>query len=157
MPQGAPSPPKMEVKKLHETASLPFRAYEDSIGLDVSAHLLTETGRPNNAIVSPNMTRAIGTGLICIAPPGFFISVCSRSGMAQKSVFVANSPGIIDPDYRGEVIILLYNGGHLPFYIKHEDRIAQLVLLPRPPFVNLSEVKSFMPTARGDQGFGSTG
>lgn len=96
------------------------------------------------------------TGIQILAPLGFAATVFSRSGLAMKSIWVANAPGLIDPDYRGELFILLYNGGNESFILSHETRIAQLVLLPTftPP---ISESSIPNDTLRGPSGFGSTG
>jgi dUTP pyrophosphatase len=71
-------------------------------------------------------------------------------------VFVANAPGIVDPDYTGEIRIILFNGGIEPFFIKHGDRIAQLLVVPfaAPSVV---EIEGLPETPRGERGFGSTG
>lgn len=143
----------------------------NSVGADIHAYCKTETGRPSKIMIPAKATRAIPTGLVVavpqsvpvagyVAPEPMAIFVCSRSGLArEKSIFVTNSPGIIDPDYRGEILVLLYNGGHEAHYVQHDDRIAQLVLVPTPrPYlqespVNLQEEQ----TTRGAAGFGSTG
>lgn len=148
----------IQVKRLHEQVKLPTRGTPASIGLDVHAYLISESGRINTAIIPPRMTRLIPTGLIVLPPPGHAIFVCSRSGLAQGSIFVTNSPGIIDPDYQGEIKILLYNGHHESYYVKHDDRIAQLVVLPIPPLFQVTETLNLPETSlRGSAGFGSTG
>jgi dUTP pyrophosphatase len=146
--------------KLHPEASPPFRAYGESVGVDLSACLITNSGRPNTAIIGPRMTKAIHTGIALLAPKGFCILVCSRSGMATKSVFVTNAPGVVDPDYTGEMIVLLYNGGVENLYVKHGDRIAQAIVVPfaacqlvEAPAVPETDSEFF----RGPRGFGSTG
>ena len=100
----------------------------------------------------------IPTGLVVIAPPGFYIEVFSRSGFAKDSIMVANAPGLIDPDYIGEIKVLLYNGGHSSIYIEHGMRIAQLVV-KRLDLISydVEEITSLPRTLRGDSGFGSTG
>jgi dUTP pyrophosphatase len=81
----------------------------------------------------------------------------SRSGLAKNGVFVANAPGIVDPDYSGELIILLYNGSYETHYVAHEHRIAQLILTPIWPCA-IGELDILPPpVGRGDRGFGSTG
>lgn len=128
-----------------------------AIGLDVFAFLLTESGRRNNLLIPPGETRNIPTGLLIQPPEGTFVMVCSRSGMAQDSLFVANQPGIVDPDYRGELKVLLYNGStHESVYIQNEQRIAQLIVLPAL-FVSCFAVEALSETSRGGDGFGSTG
>lgn len=82
--------------------------------------------------------------------------VVSRSGLALRGIFVTNAPGILDPDYRGEIEVLLYNGGHEAHYVKHGDRIAQLIFAPFTP-ASVREVEALSETERGAKGFGSTG
>lgn len=148
----------VEFKKIHEDALMPYKATPNSVGLDIHARLISDTGRPNKMLVPPNNTRLVPTGLIAIAPPGHALLVCSRSGLAKdSSVFVTNAPGVIDPDYRGELMVLLYNGGVQSFYVEHEMRIAQLLCLPILP-AQFMEVKNVnMNTLRGEKGFGSSG
>lgn len=83
--------------------------------------------------------------------------VRSRSGLAAKSgVFVLNSPGTIDSDYRGEVKVILANLGPAPFVVRRGDRVAQMVFMLVPD-VLLTEVEVLTETERGAGGFGSTG
>jgi dUTP pyrophosphatase len=147
---------ELEVLYLSNGASPPFRAYEESAAYDLSACLLNDAGRPFTATIAPSTTKLIGTGLALRPPFGHIILVCSRSGFAANGVFVANAPGVVDPDYTGEIKIILYNGSLEPFYVRHKDRIAQALVVP---FVSpsLSEVKEFPTTPRGTAGFGSTG
>lgn len=153
-----PHAPLLAIKRMHKDVKLPFRGTENSIGLDLHAHLLTESGRPNTAIVSPRSTRGIPTGIIAAPPPGHALFVCSRSGLAKSnSIFVTNAPGVIDPDFRGEIVVLLYNGGHESYYVRHGDRVGQLVCLPCA-IVEIQELPNLkLDTPRGDKGFGSTG
>jgi dUTP pyrophosphatase len=148
--------PIIKFQKLHPDALLPVRMTRESIGLDVSAFLLTETGRQNNLLIPPGNTRNVPTRLLIEPPRGYWVAVCSRSGLASKSVVVANAPGVIDPDYRGELRVLLYNGSNESVYVQHEQRIAQLVLLPAHLAAALS-VTELSKTERGSGGFGSTG
>jgi dUTP pyrophosphatase len=149
-------------KKLHPLATLPIRGTSNSVGVDIHAMLLTEDNRPNTAIIPPRNTRSIPTGLAVMVPSRdaktiHFIQVCSRSGMALKSIFVANAPGIVDPDYTGEIRVLLYNGGVEAHYVKHGDRIAQLILTTTPIY-EIRYMETELPqTERGARGFGSTG
>lgn len=146
----------LKFKKLHEEAILPKSWTKGSVGLDIHAFVMSETNRRNTVLIPPRNTRNISTGLLIEPPPGHFIMVCSRSGLASQSVWVANAPGIIDPDYRGEVRVLLYNGGLESHYVKHGDRIAQLFLMPVIAGTCI-EVKELSQTERGERGFGSTG
>lgn len=154
----AASLPAVAIKRMYADVKLPTRATSNSIGLDLYAFLVSEAGRPNTALIPPRATRPIPTGIIAAPPQGYALFVCSRSGLARSnSVFVTNSPGVIDPDYRGEILVLLYNGGHESYYVRHEDRIGQLVCLPSP-LVGIEELPSLdLKTKRGNAGFGSTG
>ena len=143
-------------KKLHPDAILPRRWSDDAVGFDVHAYLLSDTNRRNTRLIPPNNTANIPTGLLIQPPPGFMVLVCSRSGLAAKSIFVVNGPGIIDPDYRGELRVLLYNGGIEAHYVQHEDRIAQILLMP-VTLTTIVELTELTPTKRGESGIGSTG
>jgi dUTP pyrophosphatase len=91
-------------------------------------------------------------------PMGYEVQVRSRSGLALKTgVFVLNSPGTIDADYRGEVKVILANSGTEPFTIKRGDRIAQLVVAPVAHDIDFEENVEISATERGAGGFGHTG
>lgn len=149
---------RLLLKKLHPEVKLPTRAYPTSIGLDLYAFLLTEEERPNSVLIPPGNVRPIRTGLAfggCDPSLGF-ATVCSRSGLAAEGIFVANAPGIIDPEYRGEILVLLFNGSNGSHYVRHGDRVGQIVvnlLTTWDPF----EADFLTETERGDKGFGSTG
>jgi dUTP pyrophosphatase len=100
---------------------------------------------------------AVPTGLQVSVPPGYEIQVRPRSGLAIKhGVTLANPPGTIDADYRGELMVLMINLGAAPFRVERGMRIAQLVVAPVLP-VSVLEVESLDETTRGSGGFGSTG
>ena len=105
----------------------------------------------------PREVALIPTGLCMEIPEGYEGQIRPRSGMAIKSgVTVLNSPGTIDPDYRGELKVCLVNHGGSAYPIKAGDRIAQLVICPvaKPEFIQVEELSD---TSRGTGGFGSTG
>lgn len=145
------------VFRLDKRAKMPIKALDSAIGFDIHAFLLTESGRPSKKAIGRTETVKVPTGLVLRAPSGHFIQVCSRSGLAAKSVFVANAPGIIDPDYTGELFVLLHNSGHETHWIEHEHRIAQIILLPIPCCEVAEEEEAPSGVGRGDAGFGSTG
>jgi len=149
----------LQVCRLHPEAILPKRALEFSVGYDISAHMLTESGRPSSRIIPAQSTSMIPTALVCIPPEGGFLLVCSRSGLASRGVFVANAPGVVDPDYTGEVKVLLVNTSFESHHVCHGDRIAQLLILPLPFLREVEEitVADLPKTPRGASGFGSTG
>lgn len=149
-------PPSLLWVKLHAQASEPFLAYNESAAYDLAACLWSDTNRPNNLILPPRFTRMVPTGLALRPPTGHLVLICSRSGMAAKSVFVANGPGVVDPTYTGEIQVLLYNGGLESFHIRHGDRIAQALIVPFAA-VSLLQTTSLPQTERGDKGFGSSG
>lgn len=150
---------KVFIKKLYPEVTLPSRAYPSDVGFDLHAFLLTESGRKNNLLVPPRTTRPVPTG-IALEPywesDPTFIMVCSRSGLASQSIFVANAPGIVDPGYRGEIMVLLYNGSHESYYVQHGQRIAQLILTPAlvPELIQADQLSE---SPRGEKGFGSSG
>jgi dUTP pyrophosphatase len=150
-------PIKLKFVKMHPAVQLPRNWSAESVGYDVHAFLLNENGRESKALVPPRAVANLHTGLMIEPPKGHFVMVCSRSGLAKQSgIFVANAPGIVDPDYRGELRVLLYNGGFQSHYVQHNDRIAQLVVVPAVSVV-IEEVPKLSETVRGEAGLGSTG
>ncbi len=108
-------------------------------------------------VLAPGERAAVPTGLVLELPAGYEGQVRPRSGLAlREGVTVANAPGTVDSDYRGEVRVLLVNLSTTPFTVRRGDRIAQLVVAPvvSASFVEAAELAD---TARGDGGFGSTG
>jgi dUTP pyrophosphatase len=108
-------------------------------------------------ILEPGQRVLVPTGLEMAVPPGYEAQVRPRSGLAlTHGIIVPNTPGTIDPDYRGEVKIILLNMGTEPFAIQRGMRIAQMVILPAVQ-ADVRTVDELPPTGRGDGGFGSTG
>lgn len=101
-------------------------------------------------------TKVIGTGLFVAVPRGFELQVRSRSGMSINGITVANAPGTIDSDYRGEIKVIIHNGSTRPFQVNAGDRVAQIVLCPIAR-VNWYITDELDSTDRGEGGFGSTG
>ena len=101
--------------------------------------------------------KKINTDLRVQIPQGFFGAVYPRSSTGVKrQLMLANTVGVIDSDYRGEIMIFMYNYGNDPQVIKNGDRIAQLVIQPYEK-CELVQVESLDETDRGESGFGSTG
>ena len=139
-------PPR--VKRLHPDATLPTRAHDLDAGWDLHA---LEHDR-----LQPGETRMIRTGIAIAVPVGQVGDVRSRSGLASRNITVTNSPGTLDPGYRGEVKVLLSNRTRRRFTINPGDRIAQLVFT----YTNtqpLQLVDELDTSDRGEAGFGSTG
>jgi dUTP pyrophosphatase len=150
---------QLKCTRLYKDVRLPRVATEASIGADVYAYLKSEQGTPIKLALPPGLTRIVPTGLVAVAEPPYSILVCSRSGLAMRSIFVTNSPGVVDPDYRGEIKILLHNASGQPHWIEHGDRVAQIIMVPIPvPEVSESTMDLRQLTSlRGEAGFGSTG
>lgn len=135
----------MTFEKLHEDAVIPHYQTIGSAGLDL--HSIEA------AIIEPGKWSLVGTGLTVKLPKGTEGQVRSRSGLAAKhGVFVLNSPGTIDEDYRGEIKVILYNASDSTFSVEKGDRIAQLVVSPIYKLSGLT-----LDIIREDKGFGSTG
>ena len=128
---------------------LPARATPQAAGYDIRSAI--------EVVLNPGEIRLISTGLIMELPEGMECQVRPRSGLALKyGITLPNSPGTIDPDYRGEVKIIIQNLGSEQVTLIRGERVAQLVfsLFESP---EVSEVKELSSTGRGEDGFGSTG
>jgi dUTP pyrophosphatase len=137
--------------RLPHGEGLPLPAYASlgAAGMDVVS--------AEDVTLAPLARHAVATGLAMAIPHGFEVQVRPRSGLALKhGVTVANAPGTIDSDYRGELKVILVNLGTEPFAILRGDRVAQLVLAPVVQ-AGWLEVEALDETARGAGGFGSTG
>jgi dUTP pyrophosphatase len=136
--------------KLNEHATLPTRAHDNDAGLDLYA---AEPAR-----LAPGARVSVGTGLAVQIPDGMGGLVLPRSGLALKhGVTLVNSPGLIDPGYRGEVRVLLLNTDPtLEFQITPGDRIAQLLLVP-VAHASPQQADALDESTRGVGGFGSSG
>jgi dUTP pyrophosphatase len=137
------------VKRLHEGATMPARAYEGDAGLDLSASERVE--------LEPGARAVVGTGLAVAIPAGHAGFVQPRSGLAARhGIAVVNSPGLVDSGYRGEVkVVLLNTDRDEPFVVEPGMRIAQLVVVPvaTPPALEVQELPA---SERGEKGFGSS-
>ena len=136
--------------RLNQQATLPTRAHDDDAGLDLYA--------AESARLAPGARVSVGTGLAVQIPEGIGGLVLPRSGMALKhGVTLVNSPGLIDPGYRGELRVLLLNTDRtLEFQIASGDRIAQLLLVP-VAHASPRLADALDESTRGEGGFGSSG
>jgi dUTP pyrophosphatase len=147
--------PEVRFRRLPHGAGLPLPAYQSAhaAGLDLAAAV------PPDAPVTlaPLGRTMIATGFAMALPDGFEAQVRPRSGLAARhGVTVLNTPGTIDADYRGEILVILVNLGSEPFVVTRGMRIAQLVVAPVAR-ADVTEVTMLEDTARGAGGFGSTG
>ncbi len=141
----------LQIKRVRTQAVLPERATQGSAGLDLRACTTGET------CFMPGETAVLPTGLAVALPQGCVGLVFGRSGLGiRHGIVPANAVGVIDADYRGEIMVGLANHSAEPYIIVPGDRIAQLVILPvlTPP---IEEVHNLSETVRGEGGFGSTG
>ncbi len=140
-------PYTLQCLKLSKHAKLPTRATVGSAGLDLYSS--------EDIQLEPNERKIIRTALRVEIPLGYSARITSRSGLAyHQQVDVIT--GIIDSDYRGEILVIPHNFGHLPYLITIGDRIAQMIMEVTPLFLP-KEVNSLPTTERGTGGLGSTG
>lgn len=143
--------PKIAVKKLRENAILPKYGSEFAAGADLYA-LCDE-----DIVFAPNETKFVHTGLAMEIPEGYAGLVYARSGLASKrGLAPANKVGVVDSDYRGEIMVALHNHSGEEQKIASGERIAQLVVTPFLK-VEFEEAETLSETVRGEGGFGSTG
>jgi dUTP pyrophosphatase len=142
--------PQLQVRVLRPGGRVPSRAHPGDAGLDLAA--------AEPADIAPGGRAAVGTGIAVAVPPGHAGLVLPRSGLARRhGVTLANSPGLIDAGYRGELVVALVNLGDAPHRVEAGDRIAQLVVVPVELWA-AAEVDELPPSdGRGEGGFGSTG
>ena len=142
---------KLKIKKLDERANVPTFGSEYSAGADLYALV------DDSIIINPGKTILIRTGLAMEIPKGYAGFIYARSGLAsKKGLAPANKVGVVDADYRGEVMVALHNHSLEEQIVLHGERIAQMVIMPfyKAKFVETDELSD---TIRGAGGFGSTG
>ncbi len=142
----------VNIIKLNPNAILPSYATDCAAGADLYACLDCDS-----VIIQPNQTQFIRTGIALELPQGTVGLIYARSGLACKSGLApANKVGVIDSDYRGEIIVALHNHSQEPKIVENYTRIAQLVITPYL-HATFSVNNTISTTSRGDGGFGSTG
>jgi len=146
---------KVAITRLSHGEGLPLPDYASpgAAGLDLRA--ATQSDDP--LLLPPGERQAIATGIAIALPSGYEGQIRPRSGLALKhGITCLNSPGTIDSDYRGEIQVILINLGQSSFIVRRGDRIAQLVIAPVTQALWI-ETENLDATARGAQGFGSSG
>ena len=142
---------KIKVKKLNDRAVLPVYGSQYAAGADLYACTCEELTR------SPHATVMVPTGIALELPVGYAGFVYARSGLASKrNLAPANKVGVIDCDYRGEVMVALHNHGETAQTVAAGERVAQLVIAPYITAA-FEEAEELSSTVRGEGGFGSTG
>jgi len=142
----------MKVKIVNKSSNdLPEYSTEHAAGMDLRANLTEDV------FLEPLERKLIPTGLFIELPVGYEAQVRPRSGLAlKKGITVLNSPGTIDADYRGEVMVILINLSYEKFIIQHGERIAQMIVA-KHDVVSWESVEILEDTTRGEGGFGHTG
>ena len=141
----------IRVKKLKPSAIIPTYGSAEAAGADLYACL------DEAVVIAPGQTVFVPTGIAMEVPKGCAGLIYARSGLAcKRGLAPANKVGVIDSDYRGELMVALHNHGSIPQTIEPGDRIAQFLIMPviTAQFI---EVESLDETERGAGGFGSTG
>lgn len=144
---------RVPIKRLSDSADIPLPAYqsEGAVGMDVHAAIQGEI------VIKPGEIVSIPCGFAIAVPEGYEAQIRPRSGLAaQHGISIPNTPGTIDPDYRGEIKILLTNLSAESFIVTRGMRIAQMLILPVPR-VEWLEVSELPKTSRAEGGFGHTG
>ncbi len=143
---------ELKVKKLHTGATLPTRATQGSAGYDLYACL------DKSVTINPGQTVKIPTGIAIALPDSNYVAlVYARSGLSVNfGIALANSVGVIDSDYRGEILVALVNNSQTAYTIEPQHRIAQMVITP-VVLPDLEQVDDLEETVRGSGGFGSSG
>ena len=143
--------PKIAVKKLHENATMPTYGSEYAAGADLYALCDEEL------VFAPGETKLVRTGLAMEIPEGYAGLIYARSGLASKrGLAPANKVGVVDSDYRGEIMVALHNHSPIEQRVAVGERIAQLVVAPFLK-AEFEEREALSDTVRGVGGFGSTG
>lgn len=142
---------KIKFVKLTPIAKEPTRGSLCSAGYDLSAAI------DSTVTIAPHTTVKIGTGLAVELPDNTFGAIYARSGIASKEgLRPANCTGVVDSDYRGEIVVALHNDSDVMRIVEPGERIAQLVVQPYVS-VEFDEAETLSTTDRGSGGFGSTG
>ncbi len=142
---------EIKIKRLSDTAKIPTRESSCAAGYDLYADI------PEDITINPHETMKINTGVAMEIPEGYFGGIAARSGLATKEgLRPANCYGIVDSDYRGQIIVALHNDSDVERVVTPQERIGQIII---QPYLNVTfcEVDDLTETERGSNGFGSTG
>ncbi|MCI6914418.1 MAG: dUTP diphosphatase [Lachnospiraceae bacterium] len=141
----------VKMKKLNEKATLPTYGTTYAAGADLRACM------DEALTIQPGQTACVKTGLAMELPEGLVALIYARSGLAsKKGLAPANKVGVVDSDYRGEIMVMLHNHGSEAQTIEPDERIAQMVITPYLQAA-FEEADELSDTVRGQGGFGSTG
>jgi dUTP pyrophosphatase len=139
----------LKFKKLYLDSILPEKKSDEAAGLDLYSY--------KEILLKKEEVVLVQTGFSMEIPKGYFADIRPRSGFSTKNkIIIPNSPGTIDSDYRGEILVPFLNLSGKDFLVDAKTRIAQLVILKLPEF-EIEIVEELTETRRGERGFGSTG
>lgn len=142
----------INVKKLYEDAIIPTRGTIESAGYDLYAYLDDE-----KIVIKPMQTIFVKTGIAMEIPVGYYGALHTRSGIGTKrNLRLANCTGIIDSDYRGELLVAVYNDSDQDQILTNKERFAQIVIMPYLKY-DICEVDELNSPSENHDGFGSTG
>lgn len=142
---------ELKVKRVRDNAILPTRGSEKAAGVDLYACL------DGSTTILPGVTALIPTGIACDFPEGYFGAMAIRSSVGTKRhLGLANQLGILDEDYKGEILMAITNKGVQNQTIEPGERLAQMILLPYVIY-DIVETDTLSESERGEGGFGSTG
>lgn len=148
---------KVNIKKVLPDPILPTRAHDDDAGYDLYASPYEHRGIGYVEKISPQGYRTFHTGIAMEIPKGYVGLVFARSGLGiKKGLKPRNCVGVIDSNYRGEIMVCLYNDSKEWQSVEYGDRIAQIVIVPYLQY-DLNVVEELDETDRGENGFGSSG
>ena len=142
---------EIKIKRLSDTAKIPTRESSCAAGYDLYADITEDI------TINPHETMKINTGVAMEIPEGYFGGIAARSGLATKEgLRPANCYGIVDSEYRGQIIVALHNDSDVERVVTPQERIGQIII---QPYLNVTfcEVDDLTETERGSNGFGSTG
>lgn len=144
---------ELKIKKIRDNAIIPTIGSEKAAGIDLYACI------DEPIVLMPNKRNQaiIPTGIACEFPKGYFGAIAVRSSVGiKRNIGLMNQLGVIDEDYRGEIMLGVYNFGENYQVINPGERLAQMILLPYVTY-NIVETQTLTETERGEGGFGSTG
>lgn len=153
---------KLLIKKLHNDTKVPTKGSTGAAGWDLYAYSVDNAfahmgSTEISHVIKPGETVVVHTGISAQCPHGCFLAVYARSGLGIKhGIIPSNCVGVIDEDYRGEIMVALYNHSNKDFEFKLGDRIAQMIIQEYKDY-DLDIVDSLDETQRGSGGFGSSG
>lgn len=142
----------VDIVAMYDDVKIPEYKSPDAVGADLYAYI-----KEGSITINPHETVFIGTGVKMDIPTGLGAFIFARSGLSCKEDLApANKVGVVDPDYRGEIMVALHNHGTASRTVKHGDRIAQIAFMPYL-IARFHKQNSLTETERGDGGFGHTG